>query len=50
MIHGQKNGFGRLAWFIRQFNWTDGCIAVYNSNLDEIWDAGEVGTPIEIKP
>jgi murein L,D-transpeptidase YafK len=50
MIHGQKNGYGWL-WFVTQFfNWTDGCIAVSNKAMDEIWRAVDVGTPIEIKP
>lgn len=50
MIHGQKNGFAWLSWIIQRFNWTDGCIAVSNSAMDEIWEAVNVGTPIEIKP
>ena len=50
MIHGQKDGFGWLAWLIQRFNWTDGCIAVSNRAMDEIWRFVDVGTPIEIKP
>jgi murein L,D-transpeptidase YafK len=50
MIHGQKNGFGWFAWITQNFNWTDGCIAVSNSAMDEIWEAVSVGTPIEIRP
>ena len=50
MIHGQKNGFGWLSFIVQRFNWTDGCIALSNGNMDEIWDAVEVGTPIIIKP
>jgi murein L,D-transpeptidase YafK len=50
MIHGQKNGLGWLAWIAQRFDWTDGCIAVTNSAMDEIWEAVRVGTPIEIKP
>ena len=50
MIQGQKNGFGWLAWFTQHFNWTDGCIAVSNSAMDEIWNSVPVGTPIEIQP
>ena len=49
MIHGQRNGFGWLAWITQAFNWTDGCIAVTNSNMDEIWDAVAENTPIEIR-
>ena len=50
MIHGQKNGFGWLSFITQRFNWTDGCIAVSNSDMEEIWNAVDVGTPIEIKP
>ena len=50
MIHGQKNGLGFFALLTQRFNWTDGCIAVKNNEMDEIWQAVDVGTPIEIKP
>ena len=51
MIHGQKNGADRLsAEIIQLFNWTDGCIAVTNSEMDEIWQAVDVNTPIRIRP
>ncbi len=50
MIHGQKNGLGWLSWFTQWFNWTDGCIAVTNREMDEIWKLVQVGTPIEITP
>ncbi len=50
MIHGQKENIGWLALVSQYFNWTDGCIAVSNSDMDEIWEAVDSGTPIEIKP
>jgi murein L,D-transpeptidase YafK len=50
MIHGQKNGCEWLSRFIQHINWTDGCIAVSNRAMDEIWEAVNVGTPIEIIP
>ena len=31
-------------------DWTDGCIAVSNRAIEEIWDLVEIGTPIEIRP
>lgn len=31
-------------------NWTNGCIAVTNEEIDEIWRLVPVGTPIEIRP
>ena len=48
MIHGQMNGYGGLAKLTQQRNWTDGCIAVTNPEMDEIMSAVKVGTPIEI--
>lgn len=50
MIHGQKNGYGRFARINQRFNWTDGCIAVTNAEMEEIWRLVEVGTPIVIRP
>lgn len=48
MIHGQMNGFGRLAWVNQKRDWTDGCIAVANDEMNEIMDAVALGIPIEI--
>ncbi|KRG34926.1 MULTISPECIES: murein L,D-transpeptidase family protein [unclassified Psychrobacter] len=48
MIHGQMNGFGHLAWINQQRDWTDGCIAVTDNEMDEIMAAVKVGTSIEI--
>lgn len=50
MIHGQKNGFGWLSSLTQHFNWTDGCIAVTNKEMEEIWNLVDTGTPIEIQP
>lgn len=50
MIHGQKNGLGWLSMISQRFDWTNGCIAVNNSDMDEIWDAVDKNTPIEIQP
>lgn len=50
MVHGQKRGFGWLAPLAQQFNWTDGCVAVSNEDMDIIWQTVDVGTPIEILP
>jgi murein L,D-transpeptidase YafK len=50
MIHGLPK---RQAWVgakHRDFDWTEGCIAVTNAEIDEIWNAVPVGTPIHIKP
>ncbi|WP_227676338.1 L,D-transpeptidase family protein [Psychrobacter arenosus] len=48
MIHGQMNGFGSLANIMQQRDWTNGCIAVTNEEMDEIMSVVELGTPIEI--
>jgi murein L,D-transpeptidase YafK len=48
MIHGQPNGFGWLGRLLQMVDWTDGCIAVTNADMDEIWTMVADGTPIEI--
>ena len=49
MIHGQRNGLGWLSFATQRFNWTDGCIAVSNREMDEIWNLVATDTPIEIR-
>jgi murein L,D-transpeptidase YafK len=49
-IHGMPATFGHhdpVRFFI---DWTDGCIAVGNIAIEEIWNAVDDGTVIEIKP
>jgi len=50
MIHGQPNGWEWLAPVTQWFNWTDGCIALSNRDMDAVWRAVDVGTPITIRP
>ncbi len=50
MIHGQPNWWGWLSPIRQRFDWTAGCIAVSNGDIDEIWEAVKPGTPIEIRP
>lgn len=50
MIHGQPNYFGWLAFLTQSYDWTDGCIAVTNAEMDEIWAMVANNTPIEIRP
>lgn len=50
VIHGQRNGQGWFAFIAQGLNWTDGCIAVRNEEMDIIWDSVAVGTPIIINP
>lgn len=48
MIHGQKNGFGWLSSIMQRFDWTDGCIAITNEEMDEFMKLVAPGTPIKI--
>lgn len=50
MIHGMPNGLGWLARAHLWRDWTDGCIAVTNRQIDEIWPLVDVGTTVEIRP
>lgn len=50
MIHGQKNGYGAFAAVTQQYDWTLGCIALTNSDMDIVWNSIKIPTPIEIKP
>jgi murein L,D-transpeptidase YafK len=49
-VHGLPNGYGAIGAGHRLRDWTDGCIAVTNEEMDEIWKAVPDGTEIEIKP
>ena len=49
-VHGLPNGYGWVGSSHRLKDWTDGCIAVTNAEMDEIWRAVADGTPIEIRP
>jgi len=50
MIHGQKTGLGWLAPLLQHFNWTDGCVGLSNADMEVVWRAVDVGTPIRIDP
>lgn len=50
MIHGQPNAPTFSAAYYRTQDWTNGCIAVSNSDMIDIWLMTERGTPIEILP
>lgn len=49
-IHGLRNKTGSISKFHRWYDWTLGCIAVTDEEIDELYGAVQVGTPIEIKP
>lgn len=50
MIHGQPNGYGAGGALLQNIDWTNGCIAVTNEDMQEIWNLVPDGTPIEIAP
>lgn len=50
MIHGIKNGSGWIGNLHRLTDWTNGCIAVTDQEIREIWRVVPNGTPIEIRP
>ena len=49
MIHGIQNGLGWLGRLHRFVDWTDGCVAVTDPEIEDIWTAVPDGTPIEIR-
>lgn len=50
MIHGFPRETDLPAELVQHYNWTNGCIAVTNEEMDELWAAIAVNTPIEIQP
>jgi murein L,D-transpeptidase YafK len=50
MIHGLPNGRGWIGAFHRRSDWTAGCIAVTDVEIEEIFRAVPDGTSIEIRP
>jgi murein L,D-transpeptidase YafK len=49
-IHGQMKSLAWLGPLAHHFDWTAGCIALTNAEIDAIWPLVPVGTPVEIKP
>ena len=49
MVHGQSNRPGWQSWRAQQTNWTDGCIALTNQEMDEFMALVKVGTAISIE-
>jgi len=50
MIHGLPNGMAWVGSAHLARDWTDGCIAVTDEEIDEIWKLVPNGTLVEIKP
>jgi murein L,D-transpeptidase YafK len=49
-IHGLRNGLGLLGKLQRWIDWTAGCIALTDQEVEELYNAVAIGTPIDIKP
>jgi murein L,D-transpeptidase YafK len=50
MIHGLPNYLKHPLDYYRNNDWTDGCIALSNDDMLELWLLTRVNTPIEIRP
>jgi len=50
MIHGRPNDPKYSENRYQTWDWTDGCIAVSNSDMVDIWLMTDEATPIEIRP
>ena len=50
MIHGLENGFGWVGRTHRSIDWTNGCIAVTNKEMDILYQMIRDGSTIEIRP
>jgi murein L,D-transpeptidase YafK len=49
MIHGLPNGLGWIGSWHRLRDWTAGCVAVTDDEIDHIWKLVPVGTIVEIR-
>jgi murein L,D-transpeptidase YafK len=50
MIHGLPNGRGHLARLYKGRDWTDGCIAVTNDEMNDVWRWVRDGASVSITP
>ena len=50
MIHGTPLDEQYPEWFFSTLDWTDGCIAMRNNDIREVWSLVKDGTLIEIRP
>ncbi len=50
MIHGLPREFSWVGDRHRLSDWTEGCIAVTDSEIEEIWKSVPDGTPVEVRP
>jgi murein L,D-transpeptidase YafK len=49
-IHGLPNSLKHPPQYYENNDWTDGCIAVTNADMVEIWLLTPDNTPIDIRP
>jgi murein L,D-transpeptidase YafK len=49
MIHGLPLGRGKVGAKHRLSDWTNGCIALTDEEIEQLWRAVPVGTPVEIR-
>lgn len=50
MIHGLPDKYAGVGAEHSEYDWTEGCIAVTNAEIEQIWRAVPRGAPIQIKP
>jgi murein L,D-transpeptidase YafK len=50
MLHGLPNGQGGVGAVHRTWDWTNGCVALTNEEIEELFAAVPVGTPIRFLP
>lgn len=50
MIHGTPQDDEYPEWFFHTLDWTEGCIAMKNADMREVWALVKDGTLIEIRP
>ena len=50
MIHGTPRDPEFPEWFFSSLNWTEGCIALPNNDMEEVWQLVPDNTLIEIRP
>jgi murein L,D-transpeptidase YafK len=49
-VHGIAKPYQAFGKLHRFYDWTSGCIAVTNNEIDELYKTVKIGTPVEIRP
>ena len=49
VIHGLENGYDWVGRTHCSVDWTSGCVAITNQEMDRLWQIIPVGTPVEIR-